>query len=202
VRSLPDTRTLHRIIGVTATVALLGVAIASASMIASSGDEQEAPAAAAPVKQSTRTPTPTSTPKPKPPPLTALQREQRAAAVEMMRANGFEPVTLAPYRGDRELRVLVGRRAGAAPGTPSRRAFFFMTDQFVGTDTQDVSGRIVVVRNGQQTVTLAYGRYEPGDVLTDPSGRRRVRFKWNGSAAAPETPVPPATERVPQPGAA
>ena len=38
-----------------------------------------------------------------------------------------------------------------------------------------------MAKAGKLTVTLSYGVYEPGDRPGDPSGRKRVRFRLEGT---------------------
>lgn len=190
----PHTAVAHvtpqRVLGVAGTLALLGVAVAIALMIARSGGD-ETPATPVAVA----TPTPTATPKPKPaiPKLTRAQKAQRRDAVEQLQLQGFEPVSLKTYRGDRELRVLIGRSTTLPNG---QRAFFFVGPSYVGTDTVDTSERIKVVRNGERAVTLSYALYEPGGVGS--SGSEKVRFEWDGASLIPQDEIPSVTERGPR----
>jgi hypothetical protein len=43
------------------------------------------------------------------------------------------------------------------------------------------SSKLTVAKTGKVTVTLSYGVYEAGDSLGAPSGRKRVRFRLEGT---------------------
>lgn len=144
-----------------------------------------------PTRAPARTPGPTPTPEPTPAPLTAEEREQRSAAAEQVRAQGFEPVLLRAYRPEHTLRVILGERGPAAAasvgGAPGRRAFFFVGDAYIGTDVQDVSSELSIQRQARRTVTLRYRLASGGPVS--------VRFRWDGTSLTPQTPVPPFAQR-------
>jgi len=172
------------LVGIVCVVLLLGLGGDDGG-----GDGGEPVAAATPTP--TATPAETPTPKPTPPPLTPEQREQRAAAAEQIRAQGFDPVSLRTYRPDQTLRVILGERdeaaAAAAGGAPGRRAFFFVGDSYIGTDVADASTRLSVRRQTERTVTLRYG------LATGES--ESVRFEWDGTSLTPQTPIPPVDQR-------
>jgi hypothetical protein len=185
-------RTLARVVGVMATAALLGVAIAATALVlkAVRGHDENGAAlrpAAAP------TATPTTEPKPRPRPLSARERAARRAAADIVRSQGFEPLRLADWRPRQTLRVLVGRQSG---GT-ARRAFFFVGDRYVGNDTAEPSARVRVATQRSRRITLVYDRYEPGDRPCCPKGGvQRVRFEWDGTALRPLDAIPPAAART------
>jgi hypothetical protein len=89
------------------------------------------------------------------------------------------------------LRVLLGVR------TPSdsfdQRAFFFLRDRYLGTDTSLPSARISLVAQNDKTVTVEYVLYRRRDPLSDPTGgSATVRYHWNGRRLVPKDPIPPA----------
>jgi hypothetical protein len=89
------------------------------------------------------------------------------------------------------LRVLVGVK------TPSdsydQRAFFFLRNRYLGTDTKLSSARISVVAQTDKTVAVQYILYRRRDPLSDPTGgSATVRYHWNGRRLVPQDPIPPA----------
>jgi hypothetical protein len=89
------------------------------------------------------------------------------------------------------LRVLLGVR------TPSdsydQRAFFFLRDRYLGTDTRLPSARISLAAQDNTTVTIEYTLYRRRDPLSDPTGSSAtVRYHWNGRRLVPMDPIPPA----------
>jgi hypothetical protein len=115
------------------------------------------------------------------PKLTAAQRQARAAAVAMLRGEGYRPVALSDYAAGKELRVLIGK------GDGGQRAFFFAGGKYIGNDASSDSDRITVVRAGNTSVSLSY------KLTGGKSGR--VLFRWDGKHLAPQTAIPPATAR-------
>jgi hypothetical protein len=178
-----------RLIGLLATGALLGVGAVAAITVLPDRSTDDPLLEAAPAA----TPEPASSSaesKPRKPKLTARQRRARTAAVGVLRDQGYRPVKLSDYRPTSTLRVLVGRGEGG------QRAFFFAGGSYVGTDAADDSQRIRVVRAGNRSVSLSYRLFAPGDKPCCPSaGTARVLFRWDGEALAPQTAVPPASER-------
>jgi LppP/LprE lipoprotein len=89
------------------------------------------------------------------------------------------------------LRVLLGVR------TPSdsydQRAFFFLRNRYLGTDTKLPSARISLAAQTDKTVTIEYVLYRRRDPLSDPTGgSATVRYHWNGRRLVPMDPIPPA----------
>jgi hypothetical protein len=89
------------------------------------------------------------------------------------------------------LRVLLGVR------TPSdsydQRAFFFLRDRYLGTDTRLASARISLVAQTDKTVPVEYALYRRRDPLATPTGgSATVRYHWNGRRLVPKDPIPPA----------
>ena len=182
-------------LGVLATAALLGVGVAIATMVAPDSDP-ELPATVA----ATGTPSPSARAdredRPRKPRLTARERAARREAVQAVKEQGYTPVSLAPYRPDRDLRVLVGAPTGDPNG--GRRAFFFYKNTYAGTDTMVDSARIKVLdRGGRRWVTLQYRLYGPDNMPCCPSGPvARVRFEWTGESVQPIDPMPDPDSRI------
>ncbi|HEX6025691.1 MAG TPA: LppP/LprE family lipoprotein [Solirubrobacter sp.] len=178
------------------TAAFLGSGVAIVQMVLPSNGE-ESVSAATPVATETPTPKPKKSDKPnkkKPKGLTRAQKQAREDAVAVVRTQGF--VTLKPtdYDPKATLRVLIGRPVGDAAG--GYRAFFFNKTTFIGNDARTNSSYLRISRKGKVTVTLAYGVYQPGDQLGEPSGRKRVRFKLDGTVLTPQDTIPADSERL------
>lgn len=189
---MPTGLTRARALALAGLAGLFLVAALCVSLIVGGGSDDDSAdgRVAAATASPTPTPTPTPTPAPTPPPLTPEERAQRRAAAEQVRAQGFDPVSLKAYHPDQTLRVLLGEpnaAAVAAGARAGRRAFFFVGESFVRTDAEEVSTTLRISKQTERTVTLAYR-------LTDGT-TERVRFKWDGTALAPQTPVPAAAAR-------
>jgi hypothetical protein len=120
-----------------------------------------------------------------------VQRRQRAAAVAVLRDQGYRPQRLSAYDPRHTLRVLIGR------GDGGRRAFFFVRGRYIGTDAVTDSARIRLLGRGERTVTVSYRLFAAGDQSCCPTGGSvRVRFRWDGKALSPDNAVPPASARL------
>jgi hypothetical protein len=165
-----------RILGVLATAAFLGSGVAIALMVMPERKEREAA-----VRDSTSKPAPAATDKPAG--LTKSQKAARRAAARTLLEQGYEPVRLADWRPQHDLRVLVGRS-----DTGAMRAFFFVKREFVGNDDASSSTRLRVAKVGKEAITLSYG-------LTT-GGSEKVKFEWvDGSLEPTGGTVPPSTVR-------
>jgi hypothetical protein len=190
---------IARVIGLVATLALLGVGIAVVLTLTrdkgtSSAEETFAPTATATAtaaaKKKADTPAVLR--------LTNAQKASRTAAVGQMRSQGFEPVAISTYDPRATLRVLIGRPKAASTGVRGRRAFFFVREQYLGTDSASPSLRLKVAGQKRGQITLAYTRFAAGDKACCPSdGTVKVRFKLDGSRLTPMDPIPPAAARLP-----
>jgi hypothetical protein len=181
-----------RVVGLLATAALLGVGVASALMVmpAREGDELAALDALEPGSPDTAEGSSRDGKRSSKRRLTRAQRRERARAADVLRDQGYRPLSLSTYEPAHTLRVLVGR------GDAGQRAFFFVRGRYVGTDGAIDSYRVRVVRSGERTVTLSYRLYSKDDEPCCPTGgSARVRFRWDGSALKPLTPVPAASLR-------
>ncbi len=192
--------TIARAIGLAATLVLLGVGVAVVLTLtrgngASSEQESFAP---------TATPTATAAAKdrkargPRRPQLTNAQRQSRTAAIDQMRSQGFEPVEVATYDPRQTLRVLIGRPKASSTGVRGRRAFFFVSEQYIGTDAATPSLRLKVAGQKGGEITLAYKRFAAGDKTCCPSdGTVKVRFAMQDGRLMPLDAIPPAASRLP-----
>jgi hypothetical protein len=190
-------RQLIRLVGLAATGLLLAVGVTVFLMVTRDNgtDPPETFAAADP------TPAPTAAPKkakrPRGPRLTPQQRASRDAAVTQLRSQGFEPVALSDYRPRQSLRVLIGRPK-ASTGVRGRRAFFFVREEYLGTDAAEPSLRVKVLRQREGLITLVYSLFSASDRACCPTaGTVRVRFTVADGRLIPQDPIPPVASRLP-----
>ena len=185
-----------RAIGVFATAVLLAVGVAVALLLtrenATEPPETFAAPAATPRPAAKKPPA-----RPAGPRLTNAQRRSRAAAVSQLRSQGFEPVAVTDYRPRQGLRVLVGK-AKASTGIRGRRAFFFVREEYLGTDAAEPSLRVRVLRQRDGVITLAYRLFSAADRPCCPTaGTARVRFTMADGRLVPEDPIPAVASRLP-----
>jgi len=120
-------------------------------------------------------------------------------AEAFLASQGFRDADPGVYNGGASLNVLIGIKTPAASGT-NQQAFFFSGGKFLGTDTPDTSAGIRVVSETNDTVTLAYTLYPPGDPMCcATAGEATVRFHFAGGVTGvqPLDPIPssnPATD--------
>jgi hypothetical protein len=187
-------------VGLAATLLLLGVGVAVLVLVTRDGGEESPRAGAAPSATSTAGGNGSRERRargPRGPKLTNAQRASRNAAVAQLRKQGFEPVSVATYRPTQPLRVLIGRPK-ASTGVRGRRAFFFLREQYIGTDAAEPSLRLKVLGQRGSQITLAYERFAAGDKRCCPSdGTVRVRFAMGDGRLQPLDPIPPVASRLP-----
>jgi hypothetical protein len=185
---------IARAAGFLATAALLAVGVTVVLMLTRDDATEPADTFAAPAA----TPRPVAKAKPRARPrLTKAQRRSRAAAIGQLRSQGFEPVALADYKPRQSLRVLLGKPK-ASTGIRGRRAFFFVREEYLGTDAAEPSLRVRVLRQRDGVITLAYKLFSPADKPCCPTaGTARVRFTMADGRLVPEGPIPPAASRLP-----
>jgi hypothetical protein len=182
-----------RLLGVTATSALLAILAWTLLSIYAERKDTESVVDASPAV----TPAPVAKKvkakakaKPQAAKLTPSQRRDRAAAVTTLSDLGYRPLTLKTYEADNVLRVLVGK------GDGGQRAFFFAGPKYLGNDAADDSAKIEVVRAGNRSVSLSYRLFAEGDRPCCPTGSKvRVLFRWDGKDLAPQTSIPPSAQR-------
>jgi hypothetical protein len=191
-RRSPVAKWTGRVLGLLGTAVVLAVGVVAATMVIS-GDDDEVVTAA---------PAATPTPEPKKGSgkaksrLTRRQREERRRAVDEVRRRGYSPVSVADYKVDHLLRVLIGKPVGTTP--PGLRAFFFVDDEYIGQDAASPSGKLRAGRQLEREITLVYTLYEDGNRACCPKGGdTRVHFRWTGDALEPREPIPPDAERLP-----
>src|SRR4051812_28585919 len=182
-----------RALGLAATVLLLAVGVTAVTMV--TRGEKSTP------KRSAATPTAAATAavraRTRRPRLTNAQRASRDAAVAQLRRQGFEPVAISAYRPRQALRVLIGRPK-ASTSVRGRRAFFFLREQYIGTDAVTPSARLAVAHQGGGQIRLAYTRFAAGDRACCPSdGTVKVRFAMSDGRLQPLDAIPPAAARMP-----
>ena len=174
--------------GVGALLVALVLCIAWISGASGSDDDESAGQQAA---QPTAQATPTAKPKPTPIPLTADEKAERQAALDVLTSREMEPVKLSDWDPRDTLRVLIGVTSDGG-----KMAFFFVNGDYVGNDASEVSGSLKVKRTDDLTTTLRYGTFQAGDRPGKPSGEPvDVAFTWDGTALSPETTVPPLEQR-------
>ncbi len=177
-----------RLLGLIATLALLGSGVAIAYMVGvipEPASEIETPAAATGGGAAVETGTTKAG-------LTPAQKVSRKRAVATLTDQGFEPVKLADWRAGDTLRVLIGRDEAGA-----ERAFFFVGRRFVGNDDVAASAALKVTTARDKSVTLGYRLYQPADEDCCPKGETvKVAFRWSDGKLVPAGELPPAAERV------
>jgi hypothetical protein len=190
-RRSPVAKWTGRVLGVLGTAVVLAVGVVALTMVLAGNDDDVVSAA----------PAATPTPGPKEPAkkksrLTDRQREERRHAVDEARRQGYAPVSLADYKADHLLRVLIGKPVGTTP--PGLRAFFFVDDEYIGQDAATPSGKLRAGRQLEREITLVYTLYEDRNRACCPKGGdTRVHFRWTGDALEPREEIPPAAERLP-----
>jgi LppP/LprE lipoprotein len=191
-RRSPVAKWTGRVLGLLGTAVVLAVGVVAATMVIS-GDDDDVVSAA---------PAATPTPEPKKGSgkaksrLTRRQRDERRRAVDEVRRQGYSPVSVADYKVDHLLRVLIGKPVGTTP--PGLRAFFFVDGEYIGQDAASPSGKLRPGRQLEREITLVYTLYDDGDRACCPKGGdTRVHFRWTGEALEPREPIPPDAERLP-----
>jgi hypothetical protein len=184
-RRSPVAKWTGRVLGLLGTAVLLAVGVVAATMVVSDDDEKvlsDAPAATRPENGKST--------------LTSRQREERRAAADELRGQGYAPVSLADYKFEHLLRVLIGKPVGTTPA--GLRAFFFVDGRYIGRDATSPSGKLRPGRQREREITLVYTVYEDGDRSCCPTGgEERVHFRWTGEALEPREKIPRASERMP-----
>src|SRR5687768_18313748 len=118
----PLARWARRLLGIAGTAVVLGVGVATATMVLPGDDDEvvtQAPAATPKAKKGKA-----KARKPGKSHLTARQRDLRRRAADQVRRARYAPVALDDYKFGHVLRVLIGRPVGTTP--KGKRAFFFV----------------------------------------------------------------------------
>jgi hypothetical protein len=196
-RPAPKRGGVARALGLAATVLLLGVGVAVVTMVTRGAEKSPRETFAATPSATATAAARAKRERPRRPRLTNAQRASRAAAVAQLRRQGFEPVSVASYKPRQALRVLIGRPK-ASTTVRGRRAFFFLREQYIGTDALTPSARLKVVKQSAGQITLAYTRYAVGDKPCCPSdGTVKVRFEMGDGRLQPLDAIPPVAARMP-----
>ena len=118
---------------------------------------------------------------------------EATAAAAVVAAHGYTAADISDYHANQTLRVLIGTRTGAADPY-NERAFFFLGNHYLGTDSTEPSASVDVVGQSDTEVTLTYALYRAHDSLCCPSGGlATVHFQLNNGQLVPLDPIPPAS---------
>ncbi len=118
---------------------------------------------------------------------------EATAAATVVAAHGYTAADISDYHANQTLRVLIGTRTGAADPY-NERAFFFLGNHYLGTDSTEPSASVDVVGQSDTEVTLTYALYRAHDSLCCPSGGlATVHFQLNNGQLVPLDPIPPAS---------
>ena len=115
-------------------------------------------------------------------------------AARTVEREGFDVIDRRAYDTSATLRVLLGIKHGSGDGY-AKRAFFFVRDRYIGTDTSDLSASMRIASQSDTTIGLTYALYGPRDALCCPHRFATVRYHWNGRRLVPLDPIPSRTER-------
>jgi hypothetical protein len=107
-----------------------------------------------------------------------------------VRALGYV-ADLSTFDGMRALNAVIGSKTVASgdpngAGTRAQLAFVFSDTTYLGTDTKQPSHQIKVVMTTNSYVILEYGTFAAADPDCCPSGTKRVRYNWDGTALTPQ----------------
>jgi LppP/LprE lipoprotein len=117
-----------------------------------------------------------------------------SGAEAVLARKGYTVANPSDYHADQTLRVLVGFQRGLADARV-QRAFFFVGDRYLGTDTSDTSASIGVVSQDDTGVTLRYGIYRRGQPLCCPSSTASVRYVLDNGRLVPSGLIPSTAAR-------
>ena len=124
----------------------------------------------------------------RPRPLT----EDQAAALVASKSGPYGnwvPDT-AGYRPDATLSAIVGDTPGGTASSP-QQLFLFHAGSYLGTATSDTRFAFQISAQTDDTVTVTYAHYQPGDFTCCPSSEPDVvRYQWNGTRVVPLDPIP------------
>jgi hypothetical protein len=113
------------------------------------------------------------------------------AAVQKVQSLGYS--VYSDESGDESvgpLYVIIATCTGSGTGY-CQNAFFFVQNEYIGTDTSSPDIGVSVAWQDGTTVALNYPLYGPTDPNCCPTGGdRTVRFYWDGSQLTPLDPLP------------
>jgi len=186
-----------RVTGFLATALLLAVGVTVVLMLTRDGGTDPPETFAAPAATPQAAAKPKTSTRPPGRRLTPAQRASRDSAIKQLRSQGYEPVALADYKPRQSLRVLIGRPK-ASTGVRGRRAFFFVREEYLGTDSAEPSLRVRVLRQRGGVITIAYKLFSAADKPCCPTaGTAKVRFTMADGRLVPRDPIPPVASRLP-----
>jgi hypothetical protein len=111
-------------------------------------------------------------------------------AEAVVQAQGYTPVNSDGFTNDNRLKVILATATGSADGY-QQLAFFFADGRYLGNDSKDPSAGISLSDQTNDTVTLQYAVYAPGDPLSAPSQpSQTARFRYDGSRLTTLDPLP------------
>ena len=111
-------------------------------------------------------------------------------AESVVQSQGYTPANSDGFTNDNRLKVILGTATGSADGY-QQRAFFFADGRYLGNDSKDPSAGVTLSDQTNDTVTLQYAIYAPGDPLASPSQpSQTARFRYDGSRLTTLVPVP------------
>ncbi len=111
-------------------------------------------------------------------------------AESLVHSQGYATANSDGFTNDNVLKVILATATGSADGY-QKRAFFFADSRYLGNDTKDPSAGISLSDQTNDTVTLQYAIYAPGDPLGSPSQPpQSVRFRYDGTKLTALDPIP------------
>lgn len=120
----------------------------------------------------------------------AASGPELTAAIAVLARHGYVPIETSSYSTSDTLRVLIGRRQGAAT---AERAFFFDQTTYLGTDAAQPSASVIVASHLDAEVVLSYAIFKAG--ASSPSGHRLVHFALDMGTLSRVEAIPSLAER-------
>lgn len=113
------------------------------------------------------------------------------SALARVAQEGYVVSDPSSYDESQQLRALIGTAAGSTDGR-NQKAFFFLGDTYLGTDTSNPSAQIAFGGEDGNVITVVYTLYRPQDPMNAPTGGKvGIQYQWNGSRLVPLEPIPP-----------
>jgi hypothetical protein len=112
-------------------------------------------------------------------------------AVARVEAEGYEVEDTSTYDPAYRLRVLIGTKN--LPTSAPQRAFFFVGDDYLGTDTSEDSAHIEYAGQDDTQVSLSYQLFRRNDPNCCPTGGEatvRYQLAADGETLTPLDPIP------------
>ncbi len=106
-------------------------------------------------------------------------------------------VDASQYNPGGVLHALIGLNSRSVDGF-GMMAFFFVGNEYIGTDLADPSATITILGVSRTSVTLSYALYHPNDAMCCPTGgTAAVTYQWNGTRLTPLSAYPPSDPGAP-----